>query len=178
MFEHMHYTESEQKKLLNSMTILVDTREHEGKNDHILGKFDEKKIPWKKFKLDAGDYSFMVPANEDLHIPYDLYFDKEIMVERKKDLEEISGNFTKEKTRIKTEFACSPPNKVLLIENSSYEKLVNGEYDTQYNPKSFWGSLFSVWHQFDIPVFFMRDRNYSWQFIYGYFYYYLRNMIK
>jgi hypothetical protein len=36
---HYHYTDTELKSLLASLTVLVDTREQE--NSHILGYFDK-----------------------------------------------------------------------------------------------------------------------------------------
>lgn len=178
MLELFHYSKTEQELLLKSMTILVDTREHDGKNAHILHYFDERKIPWKKCKLDFGDYSVMISRNEELNIDRDLYFDKEIMLERKNSLDEIASNMTKERERIKKEFALAPPNKVLLIENANYSDLINGNYRSEYAPKSFNGTLFSFWHEFGIPVMFMPDPKYSGLFIKSYFYYYLRNKIK
>ena len=176
--ELYHYTKAEQDKLLNSMTVLVDTREHDGKNDHILNYFDKKKINWTKQKLDYGDYSFMVPANEDLGIIRDLYFDKEIVIERKASLDEFAGNITKERERIKKEFTLAPKHKVLLIENGSYADLISGNYRSRYDSKSYWATLHSFWHEFDIPVMFMPDAQFTPVFIRGYFQYYLRNIIK
>lgn len=171
-------TDSQRKKILASLVILVDTREKKGKNDHILNYFDSKGIPWRRQKLDYGDYSFAIPANEDLGITEEISFANEIMVERKMNLAEISGNISDKTKRIFKELANSPETKVLLIENSSYEDLVNGYYNTKFAPKAFWASLLGMWHKFNIPVFFMPNKRYSGQFIYGYFYYYLRNQIK
>ena len=112
----------------------MDTREHDGKNDHILNYFDSKKISWKKMKLDYGDYSCMIPANEEFGISRDLYFDNEIMVERKANLDEFISNITKDRDRIKKEFALAPPNKVLLLENASYADMINGNYISKYLP--------------------------------------------
>lgn len=176
MIELFHYSKTEQEVLLKSMTILVDTREQ--KNDHIIHYFDERKIPWKKCKLDFGDYAPMLPKNEELNIDRDLYFDKEIMVERKNSLDEIASNVSKERDRIKKEFALAPPNKILLIENASYQDLINGNYKSEYAPKSFNGTLFSFWHEFGIPIMFQPDPKYSGLLIKSYFYYYLRNKIK
>lgn len=178
MIEHFHYTQTDQDCLLKSMTILVDTREKENKNDHILGYFDSKKVPWKKQKLDYGDYSFMIPADEELGIPRDLYFDKDIIVERKASLDEFAGNLTKERDRIKKELALAPENKVLVIENGSYIDMVHGNYRSDYNAKSYYGSYHSLWHEFNIPIMFMPDPRYTGMFIRGYFQYYLRNIIK
>lgn len=149
MLDLMHFTKSEQDELLKSITILVDTREHDGKNEHILSYFDSKKIPWIKHKLDYGDYSFMVPSNEKLKIPKDLYFTGEIMVERKGSLEEISGNLTNDRDRLKKELALSPNHKVMIIENGDYGDIITGNYSTKYEPRSFYASIHSFWHEFD-----------------------------
>lgn len=160
------------------MTILVDTREHENKNDHILNFFDSKKIPWKKVKLDYGDYSFMIPADESLGIFRDLYFSKHIMIERKANLEEFAHNVSKERDRIKKELALAPLNKVIIIENSDYSDIINGNYRGEYNPKAYYGTVHSFWHEFNIPIIFMPDKKYTGNFIIGYFWYYFRGFIK
>ena len=167
------------------MVILVDTREHKGKNDHILDYFDKHNIKWERKKLNAGDYSFYLPKNEKLGITEDIYFEDEVMVERKANLEEISANCcekatkdSKPRQRIENEFARSPKTKVLLIENASYEMLVRGEYSTDLAPKSFWAKLFTYWHRYDVPTYFMPNTRYSGQFIYGYLHYYLRERIR
>lgn len=160
------------------MVILVDTREHEGKNNHILSYFDSKGINWKRRKLDYGDYSFMIPADNSLDIPRDLFFDNEIMVERKANLDEFINNITKDRERIKKEFALAPPNKVLLLENASYADMINGNYLSKYSAQSFFGTLHSFWHEYNIPFVFMENPLYSGVFIRGYFEQYLRNIIK
>ena len=177
MFEDIK-TETQRKKLLSSLTIQVDTREKVGKNDHILNFFDKKEISWVKKKLDFGDYAPLIPKNEELGIPEDISFADKIMVERKANLEEISKNLCQDNGRIYRELASAPLRKVLLIENASYTDLVNGKYDTKFAPKAFWAALLSMWHKYDIPIFFMPDKKYSGQFIYGYFYYYLNNVLK
>ena len=63
------------EELISSMVILVDTREKV--NTHITDYFDKKNIKYKKKALDYGDYSFMLPANESLGIPRDLYFHRQ-----------------------------------------------------------------------------------------------------
>lgn len=175
MFENIT-TESQRKKVLASLVILCDTREK--KNDHITKYFDDNNIPWERRKLDTGDYAPYIPKNESLGIEEDISFANEIMVERKGSLEELSGNFSDSTMRIYKEFAKSPKNKVLLIENATYKHLITGAYNTQLNPKAFWAKLLSVWHKYDLPFVFMPDPKFSGQFIHGYFYYYLRSLIK
>ena len=155
---------------------MVDTREQV--NDHIINFFDCKKIPWKKIKLEFGDYSFYLPKNDELGILRDLYFDKEIMIERKANLDEFAGNIAKERDRIKKELALAPTNKILVIENGSYTDMVNGNYRSEYSAKSYYGTFHSFWHEFNIPIIFMPNNQLTGLFILGYFKYYLRNKIK
>ena len=56
MLEKFKYTESELKKLLDNMVILIDTREK--KNDHITNYFDKHDIKYENKALTCGDYSF------------------------------------------------------------------------------------------------------------------------
>lgn len=176
MIQNFKYTDKEMEELIQSMVILVDTRER--KADHILEYFDKKNIAYKKKALDYGDYSFMIPANEKLSIPRDLYFMNKVIVERKASLEEISGNFTKERDRFEKELCLAPKTKVLLIENANYSDIATGNYNTQYNKKSFWASIHSFWFKYNIPIFFMPDNKWSGLFIRGYFEYYLKNYIR
>lgn len=157
------------------MVILVDTREKV--NDHITGIFDKYGIAYKKKALDYGDYSFMIPADKDLSIPRDLLFTHKVVVERKASLEEISGNLTKDRARFEKELALAPKDKVLLIENARYEDVVDGRYKTDYNKKSFLGTLHSFWFKYNIPIFFL-DNKYSALFIKKYFEYWFKNYLK
>lgn len=170
------YTDKEKEELIKSITILVDTREKQ--NSHITEWFDKKKIPYKKKALDYGDYSFMIPVNDKLSIPRDIYFDKKIIIEKKSNLEEISGNLTTSRDRLEKEFSLAPKTKVLLIENGSFSDIVDGNYNTKYNKKSFIASLFTFWFRYNIPIFFMPNKEYSGLFIYTYFKYYLTNYLR
>lgn len=158
------------------MTILVDTREQQ--NKHITDYFEAKKIPFKEKALEYGDYSFMIPKNEELSIPRDLNFSHKIMIERKGSLEEISGNLSADRARFEKELALAPERKVLLIEGASYMDLANGNYRTDYKVPSFLGSLQTFWHRYNFPVFFMPDRRYSGLFIKQFFEYYLKEQLK
>lgn len=128
--------------------------------------------------LKYGDYSFYIPADESLGINRDLYFNNKIIIERKNSLEEISSCFTESRDRLKKEFALAPENKVMMIENASYIDMINGNYKTKYDAKSFWASYHSFWHEFNLPIMFIPDNKYSGVFIKGYFYYFLRGLLK
>lgn len=135
-------------------------------------------ITYKRRKLSYCDYSFMLPKNEELGIPRDLDFSRLVAVERKANLDELAGNMTKERERIKKEFALAPKDKVLLIENASYSDMLNGNYRSEYAAKSYWASLHAFWHQYNIPFVFMPNPHESAYFIRGYFQYWLRDFLK
>lgn len=176
MLDKFFYTSEEIDELVKSQVILVDTREKV--NGHITKCFDEYKIPYKKHTLRFGDYSFMVPANNALNIPRDLYFNHEVIVERKASLEEISGNLTKDRSRFEKELALAPPSKVLLIENASYSDIATGNYKTELNRKAFLASLHTFWFRYNMPVFFLENKRYSGLFIKKYFEYYLKEQLR
>ncbi|KIU72711.1 hypothetical protein C797_21778, partial [Bacillus thuringiensis Sbt003] len=86
-----HYTDKEISNILKTLTIVIDTRENV--NGHILDYLHQKGIPIKNQKLDTGDYGCMIPKNEELGIPRDIYLDSR--VERKAHMDEITGNLQK-----------------------------------------------------------------------------------
>lgn len=164
------------EQLVSSMVILVDTRE---KNiSHILDSFDKNHISYERKALNYGDYSFYIPKNESLSLQRDLFFDREVVIERKASLEEISGNLTKERDRFEKELCLAPKEKVLLLENASYADIATGNYKTQYNKKSFLASIHTFWFRYDTPIFFMPDNKYSALFIKKYFEYYLKEQLR
>lgn len=176
MIDKFKYTDKEIEEIISSMVILVDTREKV--NEHILSVFDKNKISYKKKALERCDYSFYIPKNEKLNIPRDLYFDKEVAIERKASLDEIANNFTKERDRFEKEMALAPKTKVLLLENATYEDICNGNYRSQYNKKAFLATIHTFWIRYNLPFVFMPDTTKSALFIKKYFEYYLKEYLR
>ncbi len=175
MLEMFKYTDKEITKLLKSMTIIIDSNEQVF--DHISTWFDKKKIPYVIENLDFCDYSFYLPTNPELGIIRNLYFDKIISIERKRNLEEISTNFGKKRIQFENEFIRATGKIYLLIENASYEDIINKNYKTELTPQSFIGSLHSFADRYNFSINFMKDNKYSAQYIYYTMYYFLRNYL-
>lgn len=112
-----------------------------------------------------------------MNIERDLYFDREIMIERKASLDELSGNLTQHRTRFEEEMATFFGKKYLMIENASYEDIVKGNYDTKFSSKAFLASLHAFNHRYDLQIMFMPDRDMSGYYIYGVFTYYLKHLL-
>lgn len=177
MINNYKYTESELKKLLKSIVILVDSREHDGKNDHILKWFDDNQIKYEKCKLMAGDYSFKLPRNEGFGILRDTFYESKICVERKANVDELIGNFATDRNRIEDEFLRYQGNMILLIEDGSYGDIRDGNYKSKYNPKSAIGTLHTFSQKYSVPFVFV-EKEHTGCFIYCTMYYYLRSLIK
>ena len=176
MFNKYKYIDIEIEQILKSIVVIVDSREKN--NIHIIDWFDKKKISYIIKKLDQGDYSFYIPKNDELSIFRDIYFDKDIVIERKASLEELSGNLSKERDRFEKELCLNKGKMYLLIENSNYGDICEGNYKTEYNKKSYLGSIHTFSHRYEVPFMFMPENKYSPIYIYFTFYYYLREMLK
>lgn len=175
MLDKYKYTDKEQKEILASIHILVDTREQ--KNEHITTWLDKKNIRHKKQKLDQGDYSFYVPKNPQLNIDRDLHFHNEICIERKNSVDELIGNFASDRARIESEFLRYRGKMILLIEDSSYGDIINGNYRSKYSAQSAIGTLHAFSNRYNIPFIFI-DPQYSGCFIYYTLIYYIRELLK
>lgn len=170
------YSDQEQKQLLKSMVVLVDSREKE--NKHVTDYFDKKGVAWKKATLSVGDYSILLPKNEDLGIIRESSFQGLFAIERKNSLDELSGNFTEGRERFSNEFFRAKDAKLLLlIENGSFDKMINHEYRSQLSEKAFIASLFSFQHRFNLSVNFIEKKN-AGMFIHTNCYYFLKECLS
>jgi len=175
IFNNYHYTEPESKSLLKSMVILIDTREQE--NGHITDYFNKKGIAFKSCKLDSGDYSLTLPANPDYGIVRDLYFDKQVILERKNSLEELSQNLAQSRERFINEFLRSGDcRKFLMIEKGNWSDIITGNYKTEFAANSYFASLLSFQQRYNLNISFV-PKEHAGKYIYGVFYYFLRELI-
>lgn len=169
------YSTKEINTLLDSMIILIDTRENKIK--HIIDYLDKKDIGHKSIKLEHGDYSCMLPKDETLGIYRDMYFTDTVSIERKGSLEELSNNFTKGRQQIENEFIRSKGKLILLIENATYEDIVLHNYKTQYKPLSFIATLKTFEARYHLETNFISSK-FTGNFINMTLRYHVRELLK
>jgi len=121
----MEYAPIEINEMLSSMVILIDTREHPGK------EFDKRSegfnCPFERAKLNFGDYSC---AFTNLHGIRER-MDAKVAIERKMDANELGMCFGKERPRFKREFQrakAAGARLYLLVEEETWEKIYAGKY--------------------------------------------------
>lgn len=106
----------------NNFIILTDTRQQ--KENHIIKEFDKQNILHIRTGLPSADY---------MAVRYDkekgFYLDYSILIDTKKDIEEIAGNLchAKEHERIKREIARARElgceNFIFLIQDNKIKNL-------------------------------------------------------
>ena len=142
-------TGPEIENCLQSMVILVDTREQP--SERAQKRYQAFERPYRRQKLDYGDYSaeFTLPDGRAETV--------NAAIERKMNLEELSSCLTTDRDRFRREFERArqaSASVYLLVENATWENLVNGKYRTKFNKKAFLGSIMAWIARYDIkPIF-------------------------
>jgi ERCC4-type nuclease len=167
----MQYKEKDIKKIIDSICIIVDTKE---KDKYIVETFDKYNISYIHESLKSGDYSFKIPKIEGLVDETD--FRDEMAIERKNSLSEISQNLTKHKERFKREFERTEAKIIVMIEDS-YKNCAYGNYKSNIDAKSLLGLLHSWEFKYDTNIVYI-DKEVAPLYIYNTFKYYLRAKLK
>ena len=163
-----HWSDRELQEALKDLTVICDSREQI--NAHVTRYFDKQKIPHISRKLDTGDYSAQIGA---------LSLEKDIVIERKANLDEICGNFTVERERFEREFLRAKAygtKVVLIVENATWSDVFLGNYRSKVKPQSLIGSLLSWMVRYNITVLFCKPEE-TGKIIWGILHYAAKEML-
>lgn len=161
------------ENILQTMFLLVDTREQP--TEQYYKRLDSVGVPYRRQKLDFGDYSCGYLASDG----FEVLLDKEIVIERKMSLDEICTNFTKGRDRFAREFerAANSSAKVhLIVENGNYEKILKGTYRSKLNSNSLLASFMAFADRYNISVHFCKPDT-TPTLINKIFYHHIRNKL-
>lgn len=164
-----HYTDSEIRKALSELTVIVDSREQV--NEHLTAWLDGKGVQHITRALETGDYSAMLNGET---------FEDEVVVERKANIDEIAGNFTQGRERFEREMIRAKANGIkvfLIIENASWHDILLHNYHSQLKPQSLMASLLSWQVRYNITIMFCRPEETA-QLMYSTLYYWAWNRLK
>lgn len=135
---------------LKTFAVVVDSREQ--KWAHIEKALKATDTPYKRHKLNYGDYTcFAVsPQNETFSMA------EKYVIERKANVDELVGNFTKGRERFDREFqrATADNAKVfLLIEDANLWRTIREHrYRSKMPPKSLLATLCSWQARYNITI--------------------------
>jgi ERCC4-type nuclease len=171
---HYHYSETELKKILNTLIITVDTREQV--NQHVLDYFRKKNVPYKFKTMKTGDYSAMIPKNEEFGITRDIYLNA--VIERKNGVDELVESI-KDRTRFENELirASKHPFTLIVEDLEGYQKILKGQYRSKYKPEALLGSLKTFEVRYNYSTVFISN-NTTGNYIYHHFLYMARELLK
>lgn len=146
------------KKCLESMSIIVDSREQD--TEKARRRYKGFRCKYDRGKLDYGDYAFnfTLPNGECI---YDI--EKPITpcvsVERKMNIGELCQCFGTGRSRFEKEFMRATQNNAkiyLLVENASWEKIYNGNYNSKFNPNALVASTLGWSTRYGFQIVFCR----------------------
>lgn len=128
------------------MHIIVDTREQ--KYSHVTESFDKQGIKWYRSKLICGDYQN--PLNPT------------VVIDRKKDLQEVAGNVCQQHERFIRELELAKElgyRMIILVEEPNITTLANVcswyNWRRRTNPKAVSGKtlykiMFTISQKYDV----------------------------
>lgn len=144
-----NFSDTELKKLLNNLVIIVDTREQA--NYHVTEWFDKNKKPYKVQTLQYGDYSCYLPAGSFKGQARDIYFTDNLVIERKFCIDELAMNLKDNKTNLN-----ELKKEVIELLGEDYLKKV---LKTDYNRLK---QEFTSLNKYDIEFYiFIEDKNFD-----------------
>lgn len=149
----------EQKAVLESMEILVDTREQPTKR--AKQRYERFGCSWSRATLSYGDYAYNATL-PDGSMLYDTTATVEplCVVERKMDLDELEQCFTRGRERFQREFeraTAAGARIYLIVENANWENLINGKYKTKFHPAAFTASITAYMVRYNLNVIFCKE---------------------
>ena len=145
---------------LSTFRIIVDTREQD--TPKATARYKSFGVPHDRRTLAYGDYcgDIALREHESLYVP-DKPIGARCVIERKMNLDELAGCFTRSRDRFEREFERAVSNNArvfLLVENASWEAIYGKRYRSRFAPKAFIASLTAWTIRYGItPIFCKAD---------------------
>lgn len=149
------------QQTLDSISILVDTREQDTKR--ARSRYESFGVPYKRATLAYGDYAYnaVLPDGHQIYDPGRTIM-PQCVVERKMSLDELANCFTHSRDRFRREFerAKEAGARVYLVcENASWENLINGKYRSRFNPNAFVASITAYMARYGMTLIFCKEES-------------------
>ena len=149
----------EQLEVLRSIEILVDTREQPTKR--AMKRYERFGCPYVRCTLSYGDYGYnaVLPDGNRLYNTDETVFPS-CVVERKMSLDELAACFCKGRSRFTKEFERAREQGAriyMIVENASWENLLNGKYRTKMDAKAFTASVIAFMVRYNMNIIFCKE---------------------
>lgn len=148
------------KSILDSFEIIVDTREQSTYRSEA--RYEALGVPYFRQALNYGDYTYNVIIDGKRLHRADAKVNGLCVVERKQNLDELAACLTRGRERFEREFERASDNNAksyLLIENASWDMILEGQYRSKFRPQSFLASLCAWQVRYDLTVVFCSSKH-------------------
>ena len=146
-------TPFELQKTLDSMVLLVDSREKP--TAEAKKRWESFGVPYRIQALKSGDYAaeFVLPNGETFSL------ENHAVIERKLGISEICGNFCQNRARFIREFERikeAGARAYVVIEGASWEAIYNHRYRSQMSPQALVASLTAWMARYNAHIIFCK----------------------
>ena len=144
---------------LKTFRIVVDRREQ--RTPKAADRYKSFGVPYSNATLDYGDYcaNITLPDGSDLVDPAKR-ISARCVIERKMNLDELAGCFTRTRDRFRKEFERATragATVYLLVEGGSYEAIISHRYRSRFHPEAFIASLIAWQVRYGLRVVFCKS---------------------
>lgn len=140
---------------IESLKILVDSRERPCEEQKR--RCESFGVPYERRHLNYGDYTYGFTLPGGREIDQGEPVNGAAVIERKMSLTELSGNLCQEFDRFIREFNRAKEHNAsvyLLVEDASWEKIYNHNYETAFNEKAYLKRLLRLCAEYGVkPIF-------------------------
>lgn len=151
---------------LESMRVLVDSREQD--TERARERYKRFPCQYDRCKLEYGDYSLNCDLGQGNWL-YNQTSEKEkiypfVSVERKMNLDELASCFTRDRKRFEAEFQRASEHDAmiyLIVENGSWEHIINGKYRSKLSSKAFLASILAWTVRYNLKLLFCKEETTS-----------------
>lgn len=149
----------DQKEVLRSFSVIADTREQA--TDKSRRRYASMGVPVERATLDFGDYTWnaVLPDGRPIWDTGNRILPS-ISIERKESLDELAQCFTRGRDRFRREFQRATAHGariIMIVENASFEKLINGRYRSRFNPNAFLASVTAYTVRYNMNLLFCKE---------------------
>lgn len=149
----------DQREVLKSFEILHDSREQD--TERARKRYESFGVPHQRATLSYGDYTYNATLPDGRKL-YDVSetISPNCVVERKMDLDELAGCFTRSRQRFQREFerAQEHGSRIYLVcENANWENLLNGKYKSRMVPAAFSASVMAWMIRYNMNIIFCKE---------------------
>lgn len=157
------------------LIITYDTREKS--NAHILNRMAKNGVECRRMTFKYGDYSFVL---KNLITGEEIDFRDKYVIERKKNIDELTQNLGKKREQFNNEFKrcleAGAKMDIIIEDVNWYLNIISHNYRSKFNSKALKNSLMALEAQYETNIF-GTDKQSTASYIYTKFLYKAKSYI-